>query len=422
MDISTESVILTAKQYKIEELKQLAKSTIFVEAISNLIHSLQAERGASILYIASEGKRFKTTKQEIVAESLILEARFKERLSAEIDAPAACTKKNKILSLTAWTLLGLEDLVVLRKNIDEIKLSPLECIRAFNRMISGLIALIFDLSDTVIDVRISNFLVSLFNLIQGKELAGQERAIGAYAFASGSMSVENQQRLIHLIENQDRLFEVFSDFAEPSFKEVWKKICESDAANALLRLRQTLINTPPGDTLDHNLSESWFDNCSDRLTDMWEMQCHLIHRIKDYSATLIKEAEADLSNVQGLIKRLRQNPPEETSLSDRFFDPNVPVEAALRFVPSSPTNTDPRSLIDVLQEQSKRMADMEHELLNAKKALSERKTIEKAKGLLMARFELTEEEAYKRLRTTAMEQNKKIYEIAQTIISISEIF
>ena len=155
---------------------------------------------------------------------------------------------------------------------------------------------------------------------------------------------------------------------------------------------------------------------------MWEMQCHLIHRIKDYSATLIKEAEADLSNVQGLIKRLRQNPPEETSLSDRFFDPNVPVEAALRFVPSSPTNTDPRSLIDVLQEQSKRMADMEHELLNAKKALSERKTIEKAKGLLMARFELTEEDAYKRLRTTAMEQNKKIYEIAQTIISISEIF
>ena len=94
MDISTESVILTAKQYKIEELKQLANSTIFVEAISNLIHSLQAERGASILYIASEGKRFKKTKQEIVAESLILEARFKERLSAEIDSPAACTKKN----------------------------------------------------------------------------------------------------------------------------------------------------------------------------------------------------------------------------------------------------------------------------------------------------------------------------------------
>ena len=62
-------------------------------------------------------------------------------------------------------------------------------------MISGLIALIFDLSDTVIDVRISNFLVSLFNLIQGKELAGQERAIGAYAFASGSMTPDNQQRL-----------------------------------------------------------------------------------------------------------------------------------------------------------------------------------------------------------------------------------
>lgn len=422
MDISTESVILAAKQYKIEELNQLANSTIFVEAITNLIHSLQAERGASILYIASEGKRFKQNKQEIVTESLVLEARFKERLAAEIDTPGTSTKKNKILSLTAWTLLGLEDLAALRKNIDEFKLTPLDCIRAFNRMISGLIALIFDLSDTVIDVRISNFLVTLFNLVQGKELAGQERAMGSYAFASGAMTAENQQRLIHLIENQERLFEIFYDFAEPAFQELWKKISASEAANALKRLRETLLNTPPGEALDHNLSEPWFDNCSNRLTDMWEMQCHLIHRIKDYSATLIKEAEADLSNVQGLIKCLRQSPPEETSLSDRFFDPNVPVEAALRFVPSSPTNADPRSLIDVLQQQSKRMADMEHELLNAKKALSERKTIEKAKGLLMARFNLTEEDAYKRLRSTAMEQNKKIYDIAQTIISISEIF
>lgn len=422
MDISTENVILKAKQYKIEELEQLANSTIFAEAIGNLIHSLQAERGASMLYIASEGKRFKQNKQEIVTESLVLEARFKERLAAEIDMPGTSTRKNKILSLTAWTLLGLEELVTLRKSIDECKLTPLDCIRAFNRMISGLIALIFDLSDTVIDVRISNFLVTLFNLIQGKELAGQERAIGSYAFASGSMTTENQQRLVHLIENQERLFEVFYDFAEPAFQEAWDKVCDSDATNALKHLRKTLINTSPSEALDHNLSEPWFDHCSNRLTDMWELQCHLIHRIKDYSATLIKEAEADLSNVEGLIKRLRQNPPEETSLSDRFFDPNVPVEAALRFVPSSPINTDPRSLIDVLQQQSKRMADMEHELLNAKKALAERKTIEKAKGLLMARFNLSEEDAYKRLRSTAMEQNKRIYDIAQTIISISEIF
>ncbi len=420
MDISSESVILTAKQYKIEELKQLANSTIFVEAISNLIHSLQAERGASSLYIASNGKRFAQNKREIIAESLILEARFKECMTAEIEATG--TKKNKILSLTAWTLLGLEDLAVLRKNIDARSLTPLECIHAYNRMVSGLIALIFDLADTVIDVRISNFLVSLFNLVQGKELAGQERAMGSYAFASGALTEENQQRIVHLIENQDRLFEVFSEFAEPAFTEIWEKIKVSETSQALETLRQTLTDTPPGEPLDNNMSERWFDNCSQRLTDMWEMQCQLIHRLKDYAATLIKEAEADLSNVEGLIKKLRNNPPQETSLSDRFFDPNVPVEAALGFVPSNPATAHPKSLIDVLQQQSKRLADMEHELMSAKRALSERKTIEKAKGLLMARFDLTEEEAYKRLRTTAMEQNKKIYDIAQTIISISEIF
>lgn len=420
MEISSESVILNAKQYKIEELNTLAASTFFIEAISNLIHSLQAERGASSLYVASEGKRFSKNKKNIIAESERLEARFRELLANQMQVQSS--KKNKLLSLFAWSLLGLEDLAILRKSIDSLKLTPIQCIHAYNRLISGLIALILDFADTIIDSRISNFLVSLYHLVQGKELAGQERAIGSIAFASGKLSSENQARITHLVENQDRLLEIFCEFAEPAFVELWAKINSSDATKALMDLRQTLLNTTPDDSLDNNMSEHWFDNCSSRLTDMWEMQCHLIHRIKDYAATLIQEAEADLKNIKGVIKKLRDNPPAESTLSDRFFDPNIPVEDAFRLVPSSLPSAHPKSLIDVLQLQSKRLAEVEHELLSARRALSERKSIEKAKGLLMTRFSLSEEEAYKKMRTTAMEQNKKIYDIAQTIISISEIF
>ncbi len=75
--ISAEKVILTAKQHKIEELNSLASSTVFVEVISNLVHSLQAERGASSLYLASAGKRFEQNKHDIIKELQLLETRFR---------------------------------------------------------------------------------------------------------------------------------------------------------------------------------------------------------------------------------------------------------------------------------------------------------------------------------------------------------
>lgn len=53
----------------------------------------------------------------------------------------------------------------------------------------------------------------------------------------------------------------------------------------------------------------------------------------------------------------------------------------------------------------------------AQARLADRKTIERAKGLLMKRKSLAEEEAYALMRKTAMQQNRKLVEIAQSIIT-----
>lgn len=53
--------------------------------------------------------------------------------------------------------------------------------------------------------------------------------------------------------------------------------------------------------------------------------------------------------------------------------------------------------------------------------LQQRKIIEKAKGLLMKQRNFSEDEAYQLLRKTAMNQKKKIVEIAQNLLSASEL-
>jgi response regulator NasT len=48
--------------------------------------------------------------------------------------------------------------------------------------------------------------------------------------------------------------------------------------------------------------------------------------------------------------------------------------------------------------------------------------IDRAKGILMKAKNLTEEQAYALLRKTAMNENKKIAEVAQSVITAAELF
>ncbi|MGA8707245.1 MAG: ANTAR domain-containing protein [Steroidobacteraceae bacterium] len=50
-----------------------------------------------------------------------------------------------------------------------------------------------------------------------------------------------------------------------------------------------------------------------------------------------------------------------------------------------------------------------------------RKIIERAKGLLMERRGISEQAAYEQIRDTAMNQNKRIADIAEAVVSMAAI-
>lgn len=62
------------------------------------------------------------------------------------------------------------------------------------------------------------------------------------------------------------------------------------------------------------------------------------------------------------------------------------------------------------------------EISQSKTNLNERKVVERAKGILMSRRKVSEDDAYNSLRKLAMEQNKKLYDIAKNVIEMSELF
>jgi response regulator NasT len=61
------------------------------------------------------------------------------------------------------------------------------------------------------------------------------------------------------------------------------------------------------------------------------------------------------------------------------------------------------------------------ELAQARNALSERKTIDRAKGLLMQRQGLSEPQAYDKLRKLAMDKGLKLGEVAQRVLDAADL-
>ena len=67
------------------------------------------------------------------------------------------------------------------------------------------------------------------------------------------------------------------------------------------------------------------------------------------------------------------------------------------------------------------MVKMQSELDAAKRALVDRKTIDRAKGLLMQARSINEEEAYNLLRKAAMDQGRKVIDVAQALVSSADL-
>jgi response regulator NasT len=80
-----------------------------------------------------------------------------------------------------------------------------------------------------------------------------------------------------------------------------------------------------------------------------------------------------------------------------------------------------KPILDLCVSRFNAFAKLREELERTKSQLEDRKIIERAKGILMRVKGLTEDEAYVLMRSTAMREKKKIGEIAQSIITASEM-
>lgn len=80
-----------------------------------------------------------------------------------------------------------------------------------------------------------------------------------------------------------------------------------------------------------------------------------------------------------------------------------------------------RPVIDVAIARFAQFQSLRGELDKARTTLAERKQIEKAKGILMKRRRIDEDEAYRLMRRMAMDQKRRMIDVANRIIEAADL-
>ncbi len=91
------------------------------------------------------------------------------------------------------------------------------------------------------------------------------------------------------------------------------------------------------------------------------------------------------------------------------------------YVVGAPEPTRVRSVLKTAIARFQVTSQMRRELEIAKQALVDRKTLDRAKGMIMQAKGVSEEEAYGMLRKTAMSQNRKVIDVAQALLTASDL-
>lgn len=80
-----------------------------------------------------------------------------------------------------------------------------------------------------------------------------------------------------------------------------------------------------------------------------------------------------------------------------------------------------RPILDVAMARFEHEQNLRRELASVKNELQDRKVIDRAKGLLMQRQNLSEQAAYEKLRKAAMDKGMRLSEVAQRMLDVADL-
>ena len=408
--------LIASKRSEIQSLVYFLDMGQLVILLSDLIHVLQRERGASNLFLGASGHRPTDELSDYTHETDLQLDQLNQMLKRIYPEITAYAGNGRLLNRIASALNSIHNMLQFRSQVRSMSVTPPLSTQVYSDVISSLLAIVFETADAAVDPTIARVLVALFNLMHGKELMGQERALGAASFTAGRFSPDQLSRLQYLHDGQQRCFELFLEFADPASTVLWQQYQAESYMQEIEGLRRVAQGESCDAILDHH-GDDWFRLLTQHIDNLKTVELGLQSHLQRLCEQRVSEARQALTQQQYLLSTLPAH--SDDSYLVLLSSAQHPMPTTLLEDYSHPDGLGPklgRSLFELVQNQAHSLQQMTDELAAARRAIEEKKLQDKAKVLLMKSKRISEDQAYKLLRQMAMDQGKRLTEIAQTIV------
>lgn len=159
-----------------------------------------------------------------------------------------------------------------------------------------------------------------------------------------------------------------------------------------------------------------------RLMDAENLSAEVAHHQPDVIIIDLDSPDRDTLEQMRSISRDQPRPIVMFAEDDDSGTINQAIKAGVSaYVVDGLSGKRVRPVMEVAIARFREYQALREELARTKNSLEERKLIEQAKGLLMRHRQMDENAAYQALRKLAMDQGKKLPEVARNVIAIMEL-
>nr|WP_183145059.1 methyl-accepting chemotaxis protein [Pseudomonas syringae group genomosp. 3] len=275
------------KSENLVDMRRAVTASAVAQKLSNVVTTLQRERGASGVFLGSGGKsmqdKLKAFRQE--TEKAISEMRAQS--TDGIPGP------DKVYR-------ALDDLTALRLKVDTLGINNTESSTRFTDVIKTLVGFSYSLEASIEDPEILRGLSSLNQFVDMKERAGRERVLLVQAFNQNRFDAPLLSRFSRNLGEFSGYLEAFQRWSPEVFKTKLNDVMQQPGSLEVARLQRLGFDTPMGDPLNIK-PEDWFNLATARIDMMAQVEAELGQTVVSLASNARSAAESSLYVAVGTV-------------------------------------------------------------------------------------------------------------------------
>lgn len=244
--------------------------------ISNTVHELQKERGQSAGYIGSEGD---TTFAKTLTQQRIKTDRVINDLHAILKEGDLTNNDKELTRQVNRVLNDLQKLKNTRTSVTDLKYTVEEMAKVYTGKIRNLLSIIKAMTKLGMENSINKQILSYISILELKENAGLERAMGANGFTTGHFSLALYNKFISLVARQDAFISAFHTTADMAANQVYNSILEDSVVNEVQVMRAVVFKQYQDVSEAGYTAQQWFSAISKKIDLLKKVENSLHNQI-----------------------------------------------------------------------------------------------------------------------------------------------